>query len=139
MCAGVVVFDPAAFAARYPQFANVSTQLLQAFFDEAAALYLNNSTRSIVQDLAERAILLNLIVAHLGTLSGVLTPAGQGSNATQVGRVASASEGSVSASLDMGQQSKNAAFWMQTQYGAQYWTATAQYRTMRYVLPRRRC
>jgi hypothetical protein len=137
MSAGAVVFDPVAFAARYPQFANVSTQLLQAFFDEAAALYLNNSARSIVRDLSERAILLNMVVAHLGTLSGVLTPAGQGSTATQVGRVSSASEGSVSASMDMGQQSKNAAFWLQTQYGATFWQATAKYRTMRYVLPRR--
>lgn len=139
MSAGAVVFDPVAFTTRYPQFANVDAALLQAFFDEAAALYLNNSARSIVRDLGERSILLNMIVAHLGTLSGVLTPAGQGSTATQVGRVSSASEGSVSASMDMGQQSKGAAFWMQTQYGAAYWQATAAYRTMRYVLPRRRC
>jgi hypothetical protein len=139
MSAGAVVFDPAAFIARFPQFANVDAALLQAFFDEAAALYLNNSARSIVRDLAERSILLNYIVAHLGTLSGVLTPAGQGSTATQVGRVSSASEGSVSASMDMGQQSKGAAFWLQTQYGAAYWQATAAYRTLRYVLPRRRC
>lgn len=138
MCAGAVVFDPVAFVARYPQFANAGTPLLQALFDEAAALYLNNSARSIVRDLGERSVLLNLIVAHLATLSGVLTPAGQGSTATQVGRVASASEGSTSASLDMGPQDGRASFWMQTQYGAQYWSATAQYRTMRYVLPRRR-
>jgi len=139
MSAGAVVFDPVAFKARYPQFANVDVTLLQAFFDEAAALYLNNSARSIERDLGERSILLNMIVAHLGTLSGILTPAGQGSTATQVGRVSSASEGSTSASLDMGQQSKGAAFWMQTQYGAAYWQATAGYRTMRYILPRRRC
>jgi len=139
MSTGAVVFDPVAFKARYPQFANVDATLLQAFFDEAAALYLNNSARSIERDLGERSILLNMIVAHLGTLSGILTPAGQGSTATQVGRVSSASEGSTSASLDMGQQSKGAAFWMQTQYGAAYWQATAGYRTMRYILPRRRC
>lgn len=139
MCTGAVVFDPAAFVVRYPQFATVGAPLLQAFFDEAGTLYLNNSDYSIVRDMGKRAILLNLIVAHLATLSGVLTPAGQGSTATQVGRVSSASEGSVSASMDMGQQSKAAAFWLQTQYGAQYWQATAEYRTMRYVLPRRRC
>jgi hypothetical protein len=139
MCTGAVVFDPAAFVARYPQFVNVSTSLLQAFFDEAGTMYLTNSAYSIVRDLGKRSMLLNLIVAHLATLSGVLTPAGQGSNATQVGRVSSASEGGVSASLDMGSQPKAAAFWLQTQYGTQYWQATAEYRTMRYVLPRRRC
>ena len=139
MCTGAVVFDPAAFVARYPQFATVDAGLLQAFFDEAGTMYLTNNAYSIVRDLTKRAMLLNLIVAHLATLSGVLTPSGQGSTATQVGRVASASEGSVSASMDMGQQPKAAAFWLQTQYGAQYWQATAEYRTMRYVLPRRRC
>lgn len=136
MC-GVVVFDPVSFVARYPQFANVNAALLQAMFDEAAALYLNNSPMSIVRDLTERAVLLNLIVAHLGTLSGILTPAGEGSDATRVGRVSSASEGSVAASFDMGPQAARSAFWLQTQYGATYWQATSKYRHMRYVLPRR--
>lgn len=133
---GVVTFDAAAFQARYPQFASVSATTLQSMFDEAT-LMLNNTANSLVVDLGERAILLNMIVAHLGTLSGVATAAGEGSNATQVGRVSSATQGSVSASLDMGAQPANAAWWMQTQYGAQYWTATGKYRRMRYILPRR--
>lgn len=137
MC-GVVVFDPVAFAQRYPQFAAVGAPVLQSFFDEAT-LFINNTPTSIVRDLPERAVLLNLATAHIGTLSGVLTAAGQGSTATQVGRVSSASEGSVSASLDMGATPNSGAWWLQTQFGATYWQATAKYRTMRYVLARRRC
>lgn len=133
---GVVTFDAVAFKGRYPQFSGVSAAVLQSMFDEAT-LICNNSATSLVRDLGERAILLNLIVAHLGTLSGVATAAGEGANATQVGRVSSATQGSTSASLDMGAQPANAAWWMQTQYGAQYWTFTGKYRRMRYVPPRR--
>lgn len=139
MSMGAVVFDPAAFVVRYPQFASLPAATLQAMFDEAAALYLNNTGSSIVRDLNTRAMLFNLIVAHIATLSGVATPSGAGSTATQVGRVSSASEGSVSASLDAGPTTQASAWWMQTQYGASFWKATAAYRTMRYVPPRRRC
>ena len=132
---GVVTFDPVAFKARYPQFANVDAGTLQMLFDEAT-LACNNTEQSLVRDLGERTILLNLIVAHLGTLSGIAAD-GEGSIATQVGRVSSASQGSVSASLEMAGQTANSAYWMQTQYGAQYWTFTGKYRRMRYVLPRR--
>lgn len=137
MSSGVVIFDAAAFVQRYPQFATVDAALLQMFFDEATLLC-NNSPTSRVCDLGERSILLNLVTAHIGTLSGVLTPGGAGSTATQVGRVSSAAEGSVSASLDMGAQPRSAAYWLQTQHGAQYWQLTAKYRTMRYIPPRRR-
>lgn len=135
---GVVTFDPVVFAQRYPQFAAVSAPVLQSLFDEAT-LFLNNTPGSIVRDVTERTVLLNLVTAHVGTLSGVAAPAGAGSTATQVGRVSSAAEGSVSASLDMGAVPNTAAWWLQTQYGATYWQATAKYRTMRYLPPRRRC
>jgi hypothetical protein len=93
----------------------------------------------LVKDLAERTILLNLITAHIATLSGIIAPGGAGSTATQVGRVSSATEGSVTASLDMGAQYASAAWFMQTQYGASYRQMTAKYRTARFVSARRRC
>lgn len=138
---GVVVFDPARFVLRFPQFAtyhNANPDGLQMFFDEATLL-LNNTHTSLIKTLTVRTILLNLITAHIALLSGIATPGGAGSTATQVGRVSSASEGSVTASLDMGAVPGSAAWWMQTQPGATYWTMTAQYRTMRYITPRRRC
>lgn len=137
MTGGVVIFDPVRFVLRFPQFA-ASVGGLQMFFDEATLL-LNNTHTSMVRDLTERAILLNLITAHIATLGGIATPGGAGSTATQVGRVSSASEGSVSASMDMGATHGSSAWWMQTQHGATYWQLTAKYRTMRYITPRRRC
>lgn len=141
MAGGVVIFDAAAFVLRFPQFAAYNTATpagLQMFFNEATLL-LNNTSGSLVQEVTERAILLNLIVAHLAVLGGVVAPGGAGSTAGQVGRVSSATEGSVSASLDMGAVYGSAAWWMQTQYGAQYWAMTAQYRQARFVRARRFC
>lgn len=139
MTSGVVTFDAAAFVQRFPQFAAYNTANpggLQMFFDEAALL-LKNNQNSLVKDLAERSILLNMLTAHIATLGGVVAPGGAGSTAGQVGRVSSAGEGSVSASLDMGAVYGTAAWYMQTQWGAQYWTLTAKYRTARFVSARR--
>jgi hypothetical protein len=58
-----VVFDPAAFKARYPEFAAVADPTLAACFDEAG-LYLSNTDNSPVQNLTRRATLLNMLTAH---------------------------------------------------------------------------
>ncbi len=137
---GAVVFDPASFVQRFPQFAayNAANPAgLQMLFDEAALLCKNDYT-SLVKDLGERAILLNLITAHIATLNGITEPTGAGSTAKQVGRVSSATQGSESASLDMGAVHGSAAWWMQTQYGASYWQMSAKYRNARFIFPRRR-
>lgn len=138
MSSGVVTFDVAAFVARYPQFAAYNTAnpgALQLFFNEATLL-LKNAPNSLVRDLVERTMLLNMITAHLGLLAGILAPGGAGSTSGQVGRVSSATEGSVSATLDMGAVYASQAWWLQTQMGASYWQMTAKYRTMRAVYPR---
>lgn len=139
---GVVTFNQAAFLARYPQFtawANANPGALQIRFDDVTTLYINNTYRSIVGDVNERTILIQYAIAHMLALEGVLAAGGQGSTSGQVGRVSSASEGSVSASLDMGAMPGTAAWWLQTQYGAFYWNATAKYRTFRYARAPRRC
>lgn len=136
MTPGVVTFDETKFLLRYPQFTAFSEAnpgALQLRFDEVTAFYINNTPTSIVRDTTERALLINYAIAHVLQLEGVNTAAGQGSTAGQVGRVSSATEGSVSASLDMGSVPNTAAWWLQTQYGAAYWNATAKYRTVRYA------
>jgi hypothetical protein len=138
---GVVIFDPTAFVARYPVFSAFNTAnpgALQGYFD-TATLFLNNTACSIVGDVVRRSVLLNMLVAHLLQLDGVLTPSGSGSTADKVGRLASGSEGTVSAQFAMEGVNANSAYFMQTQYGAAYWAATAPYRTMRYVRGWRRC
>ncbi len=124
----VVIFDSAAFLVRYPEFSTVSAGLLQAYFDEAT-IYLNNTDTSPVVNITIRATLLNMATAHIAALnSGV---SGQ-SPSSLVGRIDSATEGSVSVHADMGPVFNNQAWWIQTKYGAAYWQATRSYRTMQY-------
>lgn len=133
----IVVFDAARFVQRYPVFGPYNTANpdgLQMFFDDAG-LYLNNTDCSPITDLAQRGRLLWMITAHLARLGGVLAPGGAGSTGGQVGRLADATEGTVKASFDMGSATGAAAFWNQTQFGAQYWMATKRYRSFRYIPP----
>jgi hypothetical protein len=122
----IVKFDPDAFIARYPQFDAVSAATLQAYFDEAG-LYLNNTDASVVSDVQERGLLLNMLAAHIATLNATAATGGL------VGRVTSATEGSVTVTVDYGAVTNSQAWYAQTPYGANYWAATAKYRTMRYV------
>ncbi|MGN6312856.1 MAG: DUF4054 domain-containing protein [Rhodanobacteraceae bacterium] len=128
MTTGVVVFDAAAFVARFPEFSSVQAAL-PALFNEAT-LVLDNTDASIVQQIEQRQPLLWLLTAHLAALN--LGVNGQAPSQL-VGRIASAGEGSVSVSVDNGPQPAKAAWFMQTKYGAEYWQLTAGLRTMRYV------
>jgi len=123
----IVIFDPTAFKARYPEFAAVGNVTLQAYFNEAC-IYLANTDTSIVQNIPRRALLLNMLTAHVGTLAGTLSADGQ---PKPVGRISQAAEGSVSASLEYLPPGSHAWF-TQTQYGASFWQATSSLRGMHY-------
>ncbi|MBF0858168.1 DUF4054 domain-containing protein [Gluconobacter sp. LMG 31484] len=128
---GVVTFDYETWSALYPALASSTNQTQASDFFDQAGDTLNNTPRSPVQNLGRRARLLNLLTAHIAQLN---LPASAGGNgAGTVGRIASASEGSTSVSFDMGAQSGSAAWFMQTQYGAMFWQATAYLRQMRFV------
>ena len=123
----VVVFDVAAFKARYREFENVQDTLLTSCFAEAG-LYLANTDASRVQNIVRRGLLLNMITAHIAYIGGALSADGQ---TRPVGRVAQAAEGSVSASFEYltpGTQS----WFAQSQYGAAYWQASMSYRSFAY-------
>jgi hypothetical protein len=125
----VVVFDPTAFKARYPEFSAVSNPLLSACFGEAG-LYLSNTDTSPVQDVMRRALLLNMLTAHIAFIGGALSADGQ---PRPVGRVSQAGEGSVSASFEGVPPTPGTGAWFQqTQYGAAFWQATSSLRGMRY-------
>lgn len=123
----IAVFDYAVWSARFPQLvASVSSTLAASLFSEATIL-LDNTDSSPVADAGQRLVMLNLIVAHLGTLMGT------GASGT-VGRVSQAQEGTVQTQLDYGNVKTSAeAYWVQTPYGAQYWAMSAQYRSFSYV------
>lgn len=129
MTDNVVVFDVAEFREDYPFFQNVSDRQLNRFFKRAENSFLKNTNDSCIEDLEERKDLLYLIVAHLATL---FQQAESGN--TLVGRISSATQGSVSVSSDYGTLGKNEKWWVQTKWGADYWAATAQYRTSQYVI-----
>lgn len=129
----VVVFDPAAFVARYPEFASVNPTVLGMYFAEAT-LYLDNTDCSRVTDPGQRALLLYMLTAHVAALNGSGVN-GAGASGV-VGRTSSASEGSVSASFEYAVANNGLeAFFQQTQYGAAFWAATARYRTAIYLAP----
>lgn len=130
----VVIFDPSAFKAAFPEFVDVPDARLEALFDMAAATILDNTGASIATDLATRAALLNLLVAHQLALYGTgVAGDAHGGPSGAVGRVASATEGSVSSSLEYkAAASATEAWFNQTQYGAQYWAMTVQWRSFRY-------
>jgi hypothetical protein len=117
-----VVFDYAAWAARWPALAAVVAEpTAQAMFDEAQATLLDNSDASPVKNLITRGWLFNLLVAHMATLDQRSAQAGAAGGG-MLGRVQSASEGSVSVS--MGDYPVGSGKWFeQTQPGAQYWQA----------------
>ena len=126
---GTVVFSYSDWSTRYPSLASsVSSDLANLYFAEAT-LYLDNTDCSIVSDVSQRAILLNMLVAHIAVLNIALTDPSQ---AKLVGHIVSAAQGTVNVSL--APLSGNLPDWYaQTAYGLSFWQATARYRTMRYV------
>lgn len=122
----IVVFDPAAFKARYPAFASVDDGLLELYFAEAT-LYLNNTNASIVLDIPVRTMLLYMLTAHVAFLAE--------RDAGMVGRINTATEGSVSIGSEFAPLLGSQAWFAQSQYGAAFWQATLRFRTFAYVAP----
>lgn len=131
---GVVTFDYTGWAARYPELsAFISQSLATSYFNEAT-MYLDNTAASVVTDYSvggARSTLLNMLTAHIAAMnSGV-----NGQTASPlVGRISGANEGSVSVQTEY-QAPRSASWYLQTKYGAAYWQASAQYRTMQYFVP----
>lgn len=126
----VAVFNHAAWVQRYPEFGAVDEGQAALFFSEAG-LYLDNTDASPVQDVTLRGVLLNMLTAHIASLSGALEANGQPTG--MVGRVTAATEGSVSVSVDTGLTPGTAAWFSLTSYGLAFWQATKRYRSAFYV------
>lgn len=125
-------FNYAAWVARYPEFGAVGAELAALYFAEAG-FYLDNTDASPVPDTGMRLVLLNMLTSHVAALAGALEPGGKPTG--MVGRVSSASEGSVSVSVDSGLAPGTAAWFQQTQYGLSFWQATKNLRSAVYVAP----
>ena len=123
---GVVVFDLLKFRKLFPKISTTDDQL-DMFFVEACLLC-NNTENSNIRNLQEREILLFLLTAHIATLQMRID-----SGNDSVGRITSASEGSVSVALDNGQTTHSEKWYQQTAYGARYWVLTKRYRSLFYI------
>lgn len=124
---GIVVFNPVEFRLLYPSVVATDAQL-SAYFSMAET-FLDNTECSIVKDLKARKNMLYLLVAHIATLTGQA----QSGNPV-VGRIANATEGTVSVGLDYGTMGNNERWYLQTPWGAMYWQLSKKYRSMVYRL-----
>jgi hypothetical protein len=132
-----ITYTYAEWIAVYPQFAGTVTS---AAFDATVYMlsqqYCVNDGTGPVTTAAIQTTLMGLMCGHVAQL---LFGSSTQAVSPLVGRVNSASEGSVSVAADMPPASNATQAWLyQTQYGAAYWAATAPYRTMRYVPAHRR-
>jgi hypothetical protein len=127
----VVTFNQGMFLSRYPEFTRVSANL-QSCFNEAQ-IYCNNTNNSPVIDTNYRALLLNMLTAHIAFIyfGASDEPASQ-----LVGRITDAKQGSIEVKSEMSKNiSDYEAWFMQTKYGASFWQASAGFRSFFYVGP----
>lgn len=125
----IVVLDISKFRAMFPEFSNVTDVQLPFLFDQATD-YLNNTDFSLVVDVTKRERLLYLLMAHLAYVRYGDNKGNGGSGL--VGRLSSASEGSVSVSSEAGQVEFRYMWYTQSQYGMDFWQATKVYRMANY-------
>jgi hypothetical protein len=124
-----VTFNYDLWIATYPEFAYIAAPLAQSYFD-MATLYLRNDGTGPVLDPTVQLTLLNMLTAHLAKLFA--PPATGGIPSGLVGRISSASEGTVSVAAEFPMNPENAWF-LQTSYGAAFWQATSAWRRATYV------
>lgn len=134
-----VSFNYATWIAAYPSLAPYVNQFqATSCFNQATMLQANDGSGPI-NDPVLQLNLLNLLVAHVATLTYPTTgPAPNPDPASPlVGRVSNAAEGSVNVAAQNDYPPGSAQWYQQTRWGSFWWEATAQFRTMRYVPFRR--
>lgn len=136
-----VTFDFPTFTGLFPEFTPIGASLGNAYFTRATGSIIANATTNPIFGDGNLPYLIYLATAHVAWLNCPKdangNPAGpNGAPASQlVGRINSASQGSVSVQTEWPANDPSAQekFLSQTKYGAEYWAATAQYRTAQYA------
>jgi Protein of unknown function (DUF4054) len=135
MGAGPIAFNYDLWVARYPEFLNVTVELAEMYFAEAC-LYVDNTGMGPINDPKTLKLILNMATAHVCALNSPKLGDQFNSNGQDynplVGRIANASEGSVSVSTDLQVEAGTPAWWMQTKYGLAAWQAQIPFRIIRY-------
>lgn len=115
-----VTFDIDSLRSRYPHLSDISDATLEACFEDACVMYGNTDSTSLFaydpdDGVYSRRIFLYAVTCHLATLQ-------QWAANGQPGRVASASQGSVSTSFDLLKTNRDTAdWWYQTPCGSMAW------------------
>ena len=122
-------FNWDAWEARFPELVPPVTQpMAEAYFAEATLFWANDGSGPVA-DVNQQLALLNLLTAHIAARNAVISGA---LPANLVGRITSASEGSVSVGVTLNVPPGSAEWFAQTRYGYDFWAATAGFRTMHY-------
>ena len=141
----VAVFDYASWVLRFPEMVNVTQDAATLYFNEACIYWRNDGTGP-VKTVSSQQIILNLLTAHIAWLNSPRDDNGQPATGGEqpapatVGVITSATQGSVSVGLDVGQSAPGSEQWFkQSRYGYEYYTLILPYRLgPRYRPPRRR-
>jgi hypothetical protein len=126
---GIVVFDPTAFKAAFPEFSTVADAVLDQNFD-MATLVIANTCEGVVLDAVKREKLLNLATAHITQLRN---GANGGGPSGVVGQLIAARQGSINIGVAEIKAGMNQVWFTQTPWGMMLFAALAPYRTFRYV------
>jgi hypothetical protein len=129
-----VTFVFSDWVAQFPKFTSVEPVLAQSYFTRASFLCGNETGSPLAGVPGMLTMALYLLTAHIAELNA---PRADGSEPSPlVGRINTASEGSVSVGADLGDAtagSPSQPWYMQTKYGAEYWALTSPTRTAQYV------
>src|SRR5215469_4435231 len=126
-----VAFSYSLWQQTFPELATTPEVLADTYFQVVTSAIMDNTgVGGPVSNPATQTTLINYAIAHLVAL---FSPPGVTPDPLQPpGRISSATEGSVSANFDLGNQPAQAAWWNQTKYGALWWQISRQFLTMRY-------
>lgn len=125
----IATFDWTVFSTRYPEFAYIGEPLATAYWEEAT-LYHDNTGVGPVGDATAQRLYLNMLTAHIAMMNSGLE--GQGPSGL-VGRVSSATEGSVSVSVENNYPPGTVQWYQTTRYGSAYYAAVSKYRRALYI------
>lgn len=137
-CAGdvpAVTFNYSDWVAIYPEFSNVPEPQAQNYFNMAGSFCSNRL--GPVRNIPDLTTLLYVLTAHITALFGPKDGAAIDPNGL-VGRINSATQGSVSVQSENNYPEGSVQWYQQTKYGALYWAMTTKYRTMHYRVPANR-
>lgn len=126
----IATFNYSTWVARYPEFNGTVNEATAGLYFGEAGLYLNNVGGGQVCDPATQQALMYMMTAHIAALN--MQQCGNDSASGIVGRISSASEGSVSVSVENDYPAGSPQWYQQTKYGSAFWAATARFRTARY-------